>query len=174
MLKERKKDQKRKKKGLDNVRIVRDVRLTACFSTKVLVTHLSCRAFGSRNPFTFWTIPRVVAAIQGIRRVLKADGKLIFFEHGLAPDRAVQRWQERTEPLFHWTVEGCHVTRGIPSLSARVASRSNRWRQVHHPISKVWVVLLVGCGGSGLQSKGQSVLQVRGQRAESRSRPGEV
>jgi SAM-dependent methyltransferase len=38
------------------------------------------------------TIPGVVEAIQGIRRVLKPGGKLIFFEHGLSPDPAVQRW----------------------------------------------------------------------------------
>jgi hypothetical protein len=33
-----------------------------------------------------------------------------------SPDARVQRWQERTEPLFKWAFEGCHVTRDIPSL----------------------------------------------------------
>jgi ubiquinone/menaquinone biosynthesis C-methylase UbiE len=68
------------------------------------------------STFTFCTIPGVVEAIQGIRRVLKPDGKMIFFEHGIAPDARVRRWQTRTEPLFHWAFEGCHVTRDIPSL----------------------------------------------------------
>jgi SAM-dependent methyltransferase len=66
--------------------------------------------------FTLCTIPGVVEAIQGVRRVLKPGGKLIFFEHGLSPDPAVQRWQNRSEPLFRWAFEGCHVTRDIPAL----------------------------------------------------------
>ena len=45
-----------------------------------------------------------------------AAGKFIFLEHGLAPDASVRRWQELTEPFFHWAFEGCHVTRNIPSL----------------------------------------------------------
>jgi SAM-dependent methyltransferase len=66
--------------------------------------------------FTLCTIPGVVEAIKGVRRVLKPTGKLIFFEHGLSPDPPVQRWQKRSEPLFRWAFEGCHVTRNIPSL----------------------------------------------------------
>jgi ubiquinone/menaquinone biosynthesis C-methylase UbiE len=68
------------------------------------------------STFTLCTIPGVVEAIQGVRRVLKPAGKLIFFEHGLSPDPPVQHWQARSEPLFRWAFEGCHVTRDIPSL----------------------------------------------------------
>jgi ubiquinone/menaquinone biosynthesis C-methylase UbiE len=68
------------------------------------------------STFTLCTIPGVVEAIRGIGRVLKPGGQFIFFEHGLAPDAVVRRWQERTEPLFQWAFEGCHVTRDIPSL----------------------------------------------------------
>jgi SAM-dependent methyltransferase len=68
------------------------------------------------STFTLCTIPGVVEAIQGVRRVLKPGGKLIFFEHGLSPDPAIQRWQKRSEPLFRWAFEGCHVTRDIPAL----------------------------------------------------------
>jgi ubiquinone/menaquinone biosynthesis C-methylase UbiE len=68
------------------------------------------------STFTLCTIPGVLEAIRGIARVLKPEGKFIFFEHGLSPDSSVRRWQERTEPFFHWAFEGCHVTRDIPSL----------------------------------------------------------
>jgi SAM-dependent methyltransferase len=68
------------------------------------------------STFTLCTIPGVTDAIRGLRRVLKPGGKFIFFEHGLSPDAAVQRWQKRTEPLFQWAFEGCHVTRDIPAL----------------------------------------------------------
>ena len=68
------------------------------------------------STFTLCTIPGVMEAIRGIRRVLRPGGKFIFFEHGLSPDPRVRRWQEWSEPLFHLAFEGCHVTRDIPSL----------------------------------------------------------
>jgi ubiquinone/menaquinone biosynthesis C-methylase UbiE len=68
------------------------------------------------STFTLCTIPGIVEAIQGIARVLKPNGKLIFFELGLSPDPEVQRWQKRLEPLHHWLFQGLYLTREIPSL----------------------------------------------------------
>jgi len=68
------------------------------------------------STFTLCTIPGVVETIRGIGRVLKPNGKFVFFEHGISPDLAVRRWQPRVEPLFRLAFEGCHVTRDIPSL----------------------------------------------------------
>lgn len=71
------------------------------------------------STFTLCTVPGVVEAIGGICRVLRQGGKFIFFEHGLAPDLRVQRWQRWSEPIPHWIFEGCHLTRDIPSLITR-------------------------------------------------------
>jgi SAM-dependent methyltransferase len=68
------------------------------------------------STFTLCTIPGVVEAIRGMARVLKPDGKLIFFEVGLAPDPQVQRWQVRLEGIYHWLVQGLSLTRDIPAL----------------------------------------------------------
>jgi len=68
------------------------------------------------STFTLCTIPGVREALRGVERVLKPEGKLIFFEHGLSPEPRVRRWQERSEPLTRWLFEGCHVTRDVPSL----------------------------------------------------------
>ena len=65
------------------------------------------------STFTLCTIPGVMDAIRGIRRVLRSSGKFIFFEHGLAPEPSTQRW---SEPIPHCLFAGCHVTRHIPSL----------------------------------------------------------
>lgn len=67
------------------------------------------------STFTMCTIPGLVEALRGVGRVLRPGGQLIFFEHGLAPDPPVQRWQKRVEPFFKLAFEGCHVTRHIPS-----------------------------------------------------------
>jgi ubiquinone/menaquinone biosynthesis C-methylase UbiE len=68
------------------------------------------------STFTLCTIPGIVEAIQGLARVLKPNGKLIFFELGLSPDGAVQHWQRRLEPAFHWMFQGLYLTRDIPAL----------------------------------------------------------
>lgn len=68
------------------------------------------------STFTLCTIPGIVDAIQGIARVLKPGGKLIFFELGLSPDPEVQRWQKQLEPIHRWLFQGLSLTRNIPSL----------------------------------------------------------
>src|SRR5262245_40919445 len=71
------------------------------------------------STFTFCTIPGVVAAIQGIARVLRPGGRLIFFEHGLSPDPRLRRWQKLAEPVLYRVFSGCHLTRDIPALLAQ-------------------------------------------------------
>ena len=68
------------------------------------------------STFTLGTISDIAVAMRGIARILKPDGKLIFFELGLSPDPKVQRWQRQLEPLFHWLFQGLYLTRDIPSL----------------------------------------------------------
>ena len=68
------------------------------------------------STFTLCTIPGVEEVIREIARVLKPNGKFIFFELGLSPDVAVQRWQRRLEPMHTWLFQGLYLTRDIPSL----------------------------------------------------------
>jgi hypothetical protein len=50
------------------------------------------------------------------RRVLKPDGRLLFSEHGEAPDTAVRTWQHRIDPVWTRVAGGCHITRAIPQM----------------------------------------------------------
>ena len=68
------------------------------------------------STFTLCTIPGVLEAIRGIARVLKPDGRLIFFELGVSPDPRVHRWQMRLEGIYHWLFQGLYLTRDIPAL----------------------------------------------------------
>jgi len=66
--------------------------------------------------YTLCTIPEVGRALKGMRRVLKPGGRLIFCEHGEAPDESVRVWQRRITPVWKAIGGGCHVGRPIPAL----------------------------------------------------------
>lgn len=66
--------------------------------------------------YSLCTIPDPVAALNEMRRVLKPGGRLIFCEHGRAPDESVRRWQDRLTPTWSRLAGGCHLNRDIPAL----------------------------------------------------------
>lgn len=66
--------------------------------------------------YTLCTIPDAIAALRGMRRVLKPRGHLYFCEHGKAPDKVVHRWQNRLNPAWRAFSGGCNMNRDIPSL----------------------------------------------------------
>jgi SAM-dependent methyltransferase len=66
--------------------------------------------------FSLCTIPDPLTALAGMRRVLKPGGKLIFAEHGRAPDAGVRKWQDRINPFWKAIAGGCHLNRDIPDL----------------------------------------------------------
>ena len=70
----------------------------------VLVTYALC------------TIPDPVSALHGMARVLRPEGRLIFCEHGRAPDAPVRKWQDRINPVWRRLLGGCNLNRDIPSL----------------------------------------------------------
>jgi ubiquinone/menaquinone biosynthesis C-methylase UbiE len=66
--------------------------------------------------YTLCTIPDAHSALLEMRRVLKPTGKLLFCEHGRAPDASVRRWQEKLQPIWGPLAGGCHLGRDIPEL----------------------------------------------------------
>ena len=66
--------------------------------------------------YTMCTIPEVARANREIKRVLKTGGKLIFCEHGEAPDENIRKWQKRIKPVWGKLAGGCNIDRKIPKL----------------------------------------------------------
>ncbi len=68
--------------------------------------------------WTLCSIPDPLAALTEMCRVLKPQGKLLFVEHGLAPDAGVQRWQNRLNRVWNRVSGGCNLNRQMDQLIA--------------------------------------------------------
>lgn len=88
--------------------------------------------------YSLCTIPDPVSALSAARRVLKPGGRLLFCEHGKAPDEGVYRWQKRIEPLWKVIGGGCHLTREIPELVKRAGFGVDTLETMYLPKSPRW------------------------------------
>lgn len=61
--------------------------------------------------YTLCSIENVRRALEEMRRVLKPDGRLIFCEHGAAPDPGVLRLQKGLTPVWRHLSGNCHLDR---------------------------------------------------------------
>jgi ubiquinone/menaquinone biosynthesis C-methylase UbiE len=68
------------------------------------------------STWTMCSIPDASRALQEMRRVLRPDGRLIFIEHGRAPDPKVVAWQDRLSPYWPRLTGGCRLNRKIDEL----------------------------------------------------------
>jgi ubiquinone/menaquinone biosynthesis C-methylase UbiE len=66
--------------------------------------------------WTLCSIPDASRALGEIRRVLRPGGRLLFAEHGRAPEPNVARWQDRLTPIWQRFAGGCHLNRAVGSL----------------------------------------------------------
>jgi ubiquinone/menaquinone biosynthesis C-methylase UbiE len=66
--------------------------------------------------YTLCSIPDAERALKGARRVLRPGGRLLFCEHGLAPEEPVRRWQHRINPAWRRFSGGCNINRDVPGL----------------------------------------------------------
>jgi ubiquinone/menaquinone biosynthesis C-methylase UbiE len=74
-----------------------------------------------------------VVALREMRRVLKPEGRLLFCEHGRAPEASVRRWQDRLTPAWAKLAGGCHLNRDIPALLVQAGFRSADLQQMYLP-----------------------------------------
>ena len=88
--------------------------------------------------FTLCSVSDPAQTLREMHRVLKPGGRLLYAEHGRAPDAGVAKWQDRIEPLWKRLAGGCHLTRPVATsiaggafavnqLGARYAPKTPRW-----------------------------------------------
>ena len=88
--------------------------------------------------FTLCSVHDPAGTLAELRRILRPGGRLLYPEHGSAPDPAVRKWQGRIEPVWRRIAGGCHLTRPIGAaitgggfalepIGAGYAPRTPRW-----------------------------------------------
>jgi ubiquinone/menaquinone biosynthesis C-methylase UbiE len=87
--------------------------------------------------YTLCTVPDVPAALDGMRRVLRPGGRLLFCEHGIAPDEKIRRWQHRLNPAWSRVAGGCNMNRDIPELITKSGFRITTDERMYIPGVKV-------------------------------------
>ena len=83
--------------------------------------------------FTLCTIADVDRALAGMRRVLKPGGRLVFLEHGLAPDRGVAAWQNRLNGVWNKLIDGCNLNRSPDLLIGKAGFQIDAIRRQYVP-----------------------------------------
>jgi ubiquinone/menaquinone biosynthesis C-methylase UbiE len=96
---------------------------------------------------TTWTlcsIPDAAMALTEMRRVLQPGGKLLFVEHGMAPDRNVRRWQDWLTPAWKRISGGCHLNRPISAMIEGAGFRIDRVETGYMPGPKAMTFVYEG------------------------------
>ncbi len=88
--------------------------------------------------YSLCSIPGAVTALERARRALKSGGRLLFCEHGLAPDEDVRRWQRRIEPVWKVIGGGCHLSRDIPALVGAAGFTVDNLETMYLPKTPKW------------------------------------
>ena len=83
--------------------------------------------------WTMCSILNPAKALQQIQHVLKENGRLIFIEHGQAPERRVAAWQDRLTPLWKRIAGGCHLNRKIDEIIATAGFRISELKTSYLP-----------------------------------------
>ena len=83
--------------------------------------------------YTLCTIPNPFDSLKEIKRVMKSDARILFCEHGIAPDKNIVKWQNRINPLWGKLFGGCNINRDIPDILLRSGFKIKNLNQMYLP-----------------------------------------
>ncbi len=84
-----------------------------------------------------------------MRRVLRPGGRLLFVEHGLAPDEGVRWWQDRLTPAWRSISGSCHLNRPIQTMIEAAGFRVDRIETGYMPGLKPMTFMYEGSARCG-------------------------
>lgn len=96
------------------------------------------------STWTMCTIPDIRRALEEMRRVLKPGGRLLFVEHGAAPEPGIRKWQNRLDPLWTRVSGGCHLNRPIAMLVGAAGFQIDRLQTAYMPGPKLMTFMYEG------------------------------
>ena len=99
--------------------------------------------------WTLCTVPQAATALGEMRRVLRQGGRLLFVEHGLAPDEGVRWWQDRLTPAWKSISGGCHLNRPMQALIEGAGFRVDRVETGYMPGLKPMTFMYEGSARPG-------------------------
>ncbi len=85
------------------------------------------------STYTMCSLRDLAASFSEFRRVLKPTGKLVFCEHGRAPDTSVYKWQNAIGPVWKRLGGGCHLNRDIPGIIKTGAFKIDHLDEMYLP-----------------------------------------
>jgi ubiquinone/menaquinone biosynthesis C-methylase UbiE len=91
---------------------------------------------------TTWTlcsIPDAGRALSEMHRVLRPTGRLLFIEHGRAPQPNVRWWQDHLTPAWKRIGGGCHLNRPIRSLIEDAGFQFDRFETGYMRGPNLWL-----------------------------------
>lgn len=91
------------------------------------------------------SIPDPSLALREMRRVLKADGRLLFIEHGLCPAKSVERWQHRLTPIWRRVSGGCCLDRRMDDLVRSAGFELTELKNEYAEGPRIFTYMYEGC-----------------------------
>ena len=85
------------------------------------------------STLTLCTVADPARVLAELRRVLRANGRLLVMEHGLSEDEGVARWQRRLNGLQRVVACGCRLNRPIAELVQAHGFRFESMRKFYVP-----------------------------------------
>ncbi|HET6374646.1 MAG TPA: class I SAM-dependent methyltransferase [Methylocella sp.] len=95
--------------------------------------------------WTLCSVPHAGEALREIRRVLKPGGRLLFAEHGLAPQARIRCWQNVLTPPWSLISGGCHLNRPVKDLIEAAGFRLDRLETGYIKGPKPFTYFYEGC-----------------------------